>query len=73
MQGFARAYDVLVPDTLDSRRTGYQAAVETYLPMHYRFMQELAEEVRCAPVCLCLSEARAAVMSCIGARRRLVV
>jgi hypothetical protein len=45
MQGFARAYDVLVPDDMPERKTGYQAAVETYLPLHYKFMQQQAEEV----------------------------
>jgi hypothetical protein len=45
MQGFARAYDMLVPDDMPNKRTGYQAAVETYLPIHYKFLQELAVQV----------------------------
>jgi hypothetical protein len=45
MQGFARAYDMLAPDDIPNKRSGYQAAIETYLPMHYKFLQELAQQV----------------------------
>jgi len=42
MQGFARAYDLMVPDDDEKLSTGAQVATDVYLPIHYKFLQELA-------------------------------
>uniref|UniRef100_A0A7S4KDK0 Calmodulin n=1 Tax=Guillardia theta TaxID=55529 RepID=A0A7S4KDK0_GUITH len=44
MQGFARAYDVLVPDDHPSHSSGDQVAKEIFLPIHYRFLHQLSEQ-----------------------------
>eukprot|EP00286_Rhodomonas_abbreviata_P003780 CAMPEP_0181344842 /NCGR_PEP_ID=MMETSP1101-20121128/32417_1 /TAXON_ID=46948 /ORGANISM="Rhodomonas abbreviata, Strain Caron Lab Isolate" /LENGTH=880 /DNA_ID=CAMNT_0023456729 /DNA_START=124 /DNA_END=2763 /DNA_ORIENTATION=+ len=50
MQGFARAYDLLVPDSSSSSSPdakpagGDQVAADVYLPIHYKFLQQLAAQ-----------------------------
>jgi len=48
MQGFARAYDLLMPDDLEQhgmrRETGDQVSKNLFLPIHYRFLKRLAAE-----------------------------
>jgi len=41
MQGFARAYDLLVPDECPAG--GDQVAADVYLPIHYKFLKQLAK------------------------------
>jgi hypothetical protein len=42
-QGFSRAYDVLVPDGYHDTRPGAAVSAQVFLPVHYRFMNQLAQ------------------------------
>lgn len=46
MQGFARAYDMLVPDDYKSEafQTGDQVSKNLFLPIHYRNLKKLVND-----------------------------
>ena len=63
MQGFARAYDVLVPDDMQGAQpgeTGDQVSKNLFLPIHCRFLRRLEEEAARAEGGAADNEARGA-------------